>query len=84
MSKYDPLGKYLENSEKNCIKLSFAEIEKIINEKLPNSLYEYPAAWYGTAKGSPTHRWKVVWNNYGYRVDKVDLNEKNVTFIKIN
>jgi hypothetical protein len=82
MSIYEPLGIYLSNTGKRTVNLSFTKIEKIINRKLPPSLYDYPAAWYGTAEGSPNHRWKVIWNNYGYKVENVDLCNQNVTFCR--
>jgi hypothetical protein len=84
MSKYESLGKYLESTDKDIVNLTFTKIEKILGFKLPNSLYEHPATWYGTAEGSPTHRWKVVWCNYGYKVEKIDLNAKYVIFRRIN
>ena len=84
MGKYEPLGKYLKKIGKNNIELTFDEIEKILNSRLPKYLYKYPAGWYGTANASPTHRQKVVWYYYGYRVETVDLNKKKVIFCKIN
>jgi len=84
MSKYEPLGKYLENTRKNNIRLTFKEIETILQFKLPKYLYKYPAGWYGTAEGSPTHRQKVVWCKYGYQVETVDLIELYVVFRKLH
>jgi len=83
MSKYELLGKHLENSGKTTVNLTFTEIESILKiEKLPKSLYKYPAAWYGTAEGSDTHVWKMVWCRYGYQVKTVNLDAKNVVFVK--
>jgi len=84
MSKYEPLGKFLERTRKNRVKLTFSEIEEILGFRLPCYLYKYPAGWYGTARASPTHRQKVVWCSYGYQVETVDLVEKKVSFRKIN
>lgn len=82
-SKYEPLGKYLENVGKSKITLTFSEIEDILGFELPKYLYQYPAGWYGTAEGSPTHRQKAVWNAYGYQVENVDLYRKTVVFYKL-
>jgi hypothetical protein len=83
LSKYEPLGKYLEGTGKRLVNLTFSEIEKILDFKLPKYLYKYPAGWYGTAKASPTHRQKVVWCSYGYQVQSVDLITKKVSFHKV-
>ena len=83
MSKYQPLGKYLQGTGKKYVNLTFFEIEKILGFTLPDYLYKYPAGWYGTAAASPTHRQKVVWCSYGYQVDTLDLQEKKVGFYKV-
>jgi hypothetical protein len=83
MSKYEPLGKFLKSTEKKYINLTFMEVEEILSFKLPYSLYKYPHVWYGDGKKSPTHVWKVVWYKYGYQVDIVDLDKKEVRFYKV-
>lgn len=83
ISKYEPIGKYLEETGLNKITLSFSEIENILGFPLPKYLYQYEAGWYGTAEGSPTHRQKAVWCSYGYQVESVDLPNKIVIFYKL-
>ena len=83
MSKYEPLGQYLERTGDNHVELTFAEIEEILGFTLPDYLYEYPAGWYGTAEASPTHRQKVVWCRHGYQVETIDLTARNVRFRKV-
>ncbi|MDR2590401.1 MAG: hypothetical protein LBC71_05390 [Oscillospiraceae bacterium] len=80
MSKYEPLGIYLDGIGEDNIELSFDEIEKILQFKLPDYLHNYPAGWYGTPEASPTHRQKAVWSKYGYKVKTVDLGSKTVIF----
>ena len=84
--KYEPLGKYLYNTGKDNIALSFPEIETILCDELPpthNSKY-YRSYWCGTFKASPTHYWKKVWEKYGYTVETVNLYNKNVVFKKLH
>ena len=83
MSKYDSLGQYLERNGNNYVNLTFSEIEKVLGFQLPAYLYKYPAGWYGTAEGSPTHKQKAVWCSYGYQVETVNLKEETVVFYKI-
>ncbi|MCL2751974.1 MAG: hypothetical protein FWE62_04365 [Firmicutes bacterium] len=83
MSKYEPLGQYLEKSGKEKVELSFSEIENILGFKLIDSLRKHQIAWYGAAEKSPTHVWKKVWCSYGYQVETVNLDEGCVVFCKV-
>ena len=83
MSKYEPLGKYLEQLGKKRIPLNFCEIESVLGFGLIESLKKHPMAWYGTADKSPTHVWKKVWCAYGYEVETVNLEEERVVFCKV-
>ena len=83
MSKYEPLGKYLEQSGERQLSLSFFEIENILGFELIDSLRKHPMAWYGAAEKSPTHVWKKVWCAYGYEVKTVDLDVGQVVFHKV-
>ena len=78
MSKYEPLGKYLERIGQKRITLEFTEIESILGFDLIDTLRKHPAAWYGTAEKSPTH---VLKN--GYEVETVSLEQEQVAFYKV-
>ncbi len=82
MSKYDPLGEYLEKENQDSITLTFLQIEDIVEFSLPKYLRKYVAGWYGTAEGSPTHVQKAVWQAAGYQVENVNLSKEIVTFRK--
>jgi len=84
MSKYKPLGMYLENCRENIVSLTFAEIESILGFSLPVYMLRHAACWYGTAEASPTHVAKGVWCSHGYQVDTLDLIAKTVAFKKTN
>lgn len=66
MSKYDPLWKYLSGSGEDQILLSFEDIRKIIGFDLDHSFLNY----------------KKELTQYGYKVGKISLKEKNVRFHK--
>ena len=83
MSKYEPLGWYLEMSKKKYVFLTFSEIEEILGFTLSDYLYKYSVAWVGTAEKSPTHVLKAVLFDHGYQVDTVDLQAKKVVFFRL-
>ena len=44
MSKYAPLGDFLRRQKTTFVPMTFAEIEKVVGTRLPNS-QRYPAWW---------------------------------------
>lgn len=82
MSKYNPLGEYLELQGQNKITLTFSKIEDILGFKLPKSAREYTAWWSGTAEGAK-HVQCEVWCNYGYQVETLNLIDETVIFYKL-
>ncbi len=77
MTKYDPLNEYLKKSGRLNLRLTFAEIEKILADKLPASAYKYAAWW---ANGG--HIQANAWLEAGYKVDNVNWDMQAVTFHK--
>ena len=71
MSKYTPLGNYLNRKTEDEIELNFVQIEWIIGAKLPKSAFTHTAWWLD--KGSGTHVQSNAWQEVGWQVDKVDL-----------
>lgn len=67
MSKYDGLWKYLQEKGDTNIKLTFAEIRKIIGIDIDHSFLTY----------------KKEAKEYGYMVGKISLKERNVLFNKL-
>lgn len=81
--KYTPLEIYLRDlptSQKEVI-LSFEQIERIINAKLPPSAYEYLAWW--VHEKSPHQPEKVAIMNAGWKVESVDFNRNLVRLIRL-
>ena len=81
-SKYTPLENYLRGLPANQRKivLSFEEIERIINAKLPSSAYGYQQWWDHETEGN--HRNKRAWANAGWKVESVDFNTKQARFVR--
>lgn len=67
-NKYIPLANYFEASKEGTLKLSFAEIETIIGQKLPNAAYLNKSWW---TKTKPPLQHFLSWTNNGYFVSKV-------------
>ncbi|MBW4557247.1 MAG: helix-turn-helix domain-containing protein [Trichormus sp. ATA11-4-KO1] len=78
-SKYQPLLKFLRGSDQNEITLSFAEIESLIKDSLPNSAKSKRAWWSNRSKGALQ---ASAWIEAGYRVEDVDFNKQQVKFYK--
>lgn len=76
--KYIALTAYLEKSGKDAMKMSFAEIEKIIGFRLSNSAYLYPAQW----SNSESHSLAFGWLNAGYLTRQVDIPKQMVEFVR--
>ncbi|MEA5513449.1 helix-turn-helix transcriptional regulator [Nodularia sp. UHCC 0506] len=78
-SKYQPLLDFLCGSDQNEITLSFAEIETLIKDSLPNSAKSKQAWWSNRSKGSSQ---AYAWIEAGYRVENLDFDQQQVTFNK--
>lgn len=72
MSKYDPLADYLTRLSKRRIRLTFAEIERILGTSLPASASKHPGWWNGNS---------AVWLYSGWRAIP-ELRKKRVVFIR--
>ena len=81
MAKYDALREHLRLDGRNTITLSFAQIDAIVPDRLPDSARIY-GAWWAPFDGSPSHVQAEAWEAAGYRVDKYDLHAKTVTFTR--
>jgi hypothetical protein len=77
MSKYEPLTHFLQSSNEAVIELTFAEMERIIGEKLPASAYKHRALWSNNTVG---HVMTQAWVAAGYLSESVDMARKRVTF----
>lgn len=66
MSKYNALWEYVKNSGKQSLKLTFDEIQNIAGVPIDHSFLNF----------------KKELTDYGYRVVKISMKEKSVSFEK--
>ncbi|MDY0273712.1 MAG: HNH endonuclease signature motif containing protein [Advenella sp.] len=79
MSKYANLYEHLKKSDKNSVKMSFADIEKLIGFTLPESAYKYRAWW----SPSKTHTAASGWERLGWKAS-VNMETEAVSFFRKN
>ena len=81
--KYTPLENYLRDrpGNQNEVKLSFAEIERILKSKLPPSAYESQKWWEHETEGN--HVNKRSWSSAGWKIESLDVNEKWVKLVRV-
>lgn len=81
--KYTPLENYLRGlpEDQREITLGFAEIERILKDKLPPSAYGYEAWWAHEKEGN--HVNLRAWSNAGWKIDSLDLKRKRVKLIRV-
>ena len=80
--KYTPLENHLRElpGTQNEVTLSFEEIERILNGKLPPSAYESRKWWEHETEGN--HINKRSWSNAGWKIESLDIKEKWVKFVR--
>jgi len=76
-SKYQPLWAFLQQSNQAEVILTFAEIEELMNDTLPDSARKKRAWWSNRSKGALQ---ASAWMEAGYRVEDVDFAQQRVTF----
>ena len=79
MKKYEPLGKYLEGSNKQSVALTFSDIEKIIGDELPVSANQRQF-WENNKNHG--HGQAIAFMGAGYKVIECHLVEKYIVFEK--
>ncbi|MEM7111294.1 MAG: helix-turn-helix transcriptional regulator [Chloroflexota bacterium] len=78
-SKYHALYAQLQHSSLNELILTFAEIETLIQTKLPQSARKQRAWWSNRRTGAVQ---ALAWMSAGYHAEAVDLAQEQVTFRK--
>ena len=76
MSKYAALRHFLEGQRSERVPMTFAEIEKVLGFKLPNS-QRYPAWWSNNATNNVmTNEWLAA----GFKTEQVDVSGRKLVF----
>jgi len=80
VSKYEALGNYLRVQKVERLRLSFSEIEKILNAKLPPS--KRHRAWWSN---NPSNNVMTKqWLDAGFETADVDVEGQKLVFRKLN
>lgn len=80
MSKYDPLESHLARQTAEFLPISFREIERIIDAKLPASAREHRAWWSNNPSNSVMTK---AWLAAGYKSQDVDLEGEALVFRRV-
>ncbi|HVZ12960.1 MAG TPA: hypothetical protein VG894_00720 [Bauldia sp.] len=76
MGKYAPIRLFLERRGSETVPMTFAEIEKVLGFKLPNSK-NHPAWWSNNPKNNVmTNEWLAA----GYKTEHVDIERSRLVF----
>ena len=79
LSKYKPLQNHLERQGRDRIRMSFAEIEKVIANRLPPSARKHRPWWSNNPTNSViTYAWLAA----GYKTAQVDMADETLVFVK--
>ncbi|MDX1601151.1 MAG: helix-turn-helix domain-containing protein [Anaerolineales bacterium] len=76
-TKYFPLFRYLRQQEREDIRLTFENIEAILDAPLPASARERRGFWSNREEGAHQAQ---AWMKAGYRVESIDLGAGEVRF----
>ncbi len=75
MSKYTPLTEWLRRRHESSVELTFAEIERILNDELPPTSRQHFTSWDNRSGGI-----QDAWLNAGWKTVMVNLEEEKVKF----
>jgi hypothetical protein len=83
--KYDPLAAYLRAQPGDRVTLTYAEVEQIIGDELPASATSASKStartWWHADSGQCQ---ADAWFNAGWRVCQVEVEQRAVTFQRVN
>lgn len=82
MSKYHPLGKWLEQQTGQSLTVDFEKIEEIIGGPLPDSARRHDEWWSNEDPGQTRHVQCKSWGLAGWEVKPVDRSAETVTFVR--
>jgi hypothetical protein len=80
MGKYEPLGDFLRNQDGNEVRMTFAQIERLVGTRLPPSA-RYRAWWSNNPTNSVMTK---VWLDAGYRTEQVDMSAGKLVFRRLH
>jgi len=79
VTKYGPLGDYLRKQRGSEVRMTFAQIERVIGGKLPAS--QYHRAWWSN---NPWNNVMTkVWLDAGFVTEQVDIEGRKLVFRRV-
>lgn len=81
MAKYEPLGEHLKGLQQQEWRATFADVERLVQGKLPRSAYEHQAWWSNNAEG---HSHARSWLGAGWKTEKVNMLGKTLVFRRLD
>jgi hypothetical protein len=79
MTKYAPLGDYLRKQRGSEVRMSFAQVERVIGGKLPPS--QHNRAWWSN---NPWNNVMTkVWLDAGFITEQVDIEGRKLVFRRV-
>lgn len=76
--KYLPIADFLDAQRQGRLRMSFAEVEKILGARLPKSAVEYQAWW----ANDPGHSQAKAWMEAGWQTENLNLSARTVEFVR--
>ena len=70
MSKYEPLREFLAAQKGTQVRLTFAEVSKILGEPLPTSAFKH-RAWWANQSDTTRRQHAAAWFDAGFKVGSV-------------
>jgi hypothetical protein len=80
MGKYEPLSDFLRKRREDQVRLTFAEIERIVGFKLPRSAKWYRAWWSNNPSNSVMTK---AWLDAGFESEQVDMEGGKLVFRRV-
>lgn len=80
MSKYDRLGDFLRSQSGEHVPMSFADVERITQAKLPPSAHKHRPWWSNNPTNSVLTR---VWLDAGFESEQVDMAGQKLVFRRV-
>jgi hypothetical protein len=77
LGKYEPLTEFLKKQSAREVRMSFAQVERVIGEKLPASAQHHRAWWSNNPNNSVMTK---AWLEAGFRSEQVDMEGRTLTF----
>ena len=78
--RYQPLTAHLRGQRRDEVRMTFADIERIIGGTLPASASDYRAWWSNNPSNNEMTR---AWLEAGFRSEQVDMDGRKVVFRRV-